>query len=205
MSTSVGDQTQGLLMGYIRPSMSPYASPFFFIHKKNGKLHPVQDYQKINAMTVRNMAPVPCATDHIHDLGGAQFYTKMDIQSGYNNIHIKDSDQEKGAFKTRYGLFEPTVMFFGLTNSPTTFQTMMDNIFRDIILKHDALGTTIWVYIDDIGITTHTTLEDHIAAVYNILSVTLTHDLFFSLEKCLFHAPDVTSGDVCPDLGQVTC
>ena len=68
-----------LKKGYIRPSMSPYASPFFFIHKKNGKLHLVQDYQKINAMTMQNMAPVPRAVDHIHDLGGAQFYTKMDV------------------------------------------------------------------------------------------------------------------------------
>ena len=56
-----------LKKGYIRPSMSPYASPFFFIHKKNGKLHPVQDYRKINAMMVRNMAPVPWVVDHIHD------------------------------------------------------------------------------------------------------------------------------------------
>ena len=180
-----------LRKGYICPSMSPYASLFFFIHKKNGKLRPVQDYRKINAMTVRNMAPVPRAADHIHDLGGAQYYTKMDVRSGYNNVRIKDGDQGKGAFKTRYGLFEPTVMFFGLTNSPATFQTMMDNIFRDVILKHEPLGTTIRVYIDDIGIATRTSLQDHVAAVHDVLSVALTHDLFFSLKKCLFHAPEM--------------
>ena len=60
-----------LKKGYIHPSMSPYTSPFFFIHKKNGKLCPVQDYCKINAMTMQNMAPIPRAMDHIHDLGGA--------------------------------------------------------------------------------------------------------------------------------------
>lgn len=109
--------------------MSPYASPFFFIHKKNSKLRPVQDYRRINSMTVHNMAPIPCAADHIHDLGGVQYYMKMDVRSGYNNIHIKDGDQEKRAVKTCYGLFKPTVMFFGLTNSPATFQTMMNNIF----------------------------------------------------------------------------
>ena len=171
--------------------MSPYTSPFFFIHKKNGKLHLVQDYWKINAMMVCNMVPIPRAADHIHDLGGAQYYMKMDIHSGYNNICIKDGDQEKGTFKTRYGLFKLTVMFFGLTNSPATFQTMMDNIFRDIILKHKPLGMTICVYIDDIGIATRTSLPDHMAAVHDILSVTQTHDLFFSLEKCLFHTPEM--------------
>ena len=137
------------------------------------------------------MAPVPHAADHIHNLGGAQYYTKMDMRSGYNNIRIKDGDQAKGAFKTHYGLFKLTVMFFGLTNSPATFQTMMDNIFRDVILKHKPLGTTIRVYIDDIGITTRTSLEDHIMAVRDVLSVSLAHNLFFSLEKCLFHAPEM--------------
>ena len=163
--------TEQLKKGYICPSMSPYASPFFFIHQKNGKLHPVHDYWKINAMTVQNMAPVPCTADHIHDLGGAQYHTKMDVHSGYNNVCIKDRDQEKGAFKTCYGLFKPTVMFFGLTNSPATFQTMMDNIFRDILLKHESLGTTIHVYIDDIRIATRTSLQDHIATIHDILSV----------------------------------
>ena len=137
------------------------------------------------------MAPVPCAVDYIHNLGGAQYYTKMDVRSGYNNICIKDSDQEKGTFKTCYSLFEPMVMFFGLTNSPATFQMMMDNIFHDVILKHEPLGTTIRVYIDNIRITTHSSLQDHITTVHNVLLVTLTHDLFFSLEKCLFHAPEM--------------
>ena len=115
----------------------------------------------------------------------------MDVHSGYNNVHIKDSNQEKGRFKARYGLFEPTVMFLGLTNSPATFQTMMDNIFHDVILKHKPLGTTIRVYIDDIGVTTCTSLQDHIAAIHDVLVVALTHNLFFSLEKCLFHAPEM--------------
>ena len=123
-------------------------------------------------MTVHNMAPVPHATDHIHDLGRAQYYTKMDICSGYNNIHIKDGNQEKGTVKTHYGLFEPMVMFFGLTNSPTTLKTMMDNIFCDVILKYEPLGTTIRIYIDDIGIATCMSLLDHVATVHDILSIT---------------------------------
>src|SRR5258707_10663323 len=73
---------------YIRPSISLYASPFFFIKKKNGKLRPVQDYRKLNHITIRNMAPVPRTSEHIHDLGEARYYTKIDVRSGYNNIRI---------------------------------------------------------------------------------------------------------------------
>ena len=111
-----------LKKGYIHPSMSLYTSPFFFIHKKNSKPRPVQDYRKINAMTVRNMALVPRTTDHIHDLGRAQYYMKMDVCSSYNNICIKDGDQGKGVFKTQYSLFKPTVMFFELTVMIWTLQ-----------------------------------------------------------------------------------
>src|SRR5258708_6036439 len=166
---------------YIHLSISPYASPFFFIKKKNRKLRPIQDYQKLNHITILNMAPVPQASEHIHDLGGAQYYTKINVRSGYNNVRIWEGDKEKATFKTKYGLFEPTVMFFGLCNSPATFQTMMNFIYWDTILKHKSLGTMIRVYIDDIGIATHTTLDDHIQAISNVLQVAKTHNLFFSL------------------------
>jgi len=88
-------------------------------------------------------------------------YTKLDVQWGYNNVCIHEGDEHKAAFKTRYGLFEPTMMYFGLTNLPATFQTMMNFIYHDIILKHEPLGTTIHVYMDDIGIATCTNLDDH--------------------------------------------
>src|SRR6266571_5538501 len=80
------------------------------------------------------------------------------------------------------------VMYFGLTNLPATFQTMMNFIYQDTILKHEPLGTTIRVYMDDIGIATRTNLADHQCAVYDILKVTQLHDLYFKPEKCLFHA-----------------
>jgi len=151
--------------GYVRPSKSPYASPFFYIKKKDGKLWPVQDYRKINAITIRNQYPLPLISDLIRDLSNAHIYTKLDIRWGYNNIRIKEGDEGKAAFKTQYGLFEPTVMYFRLTNSPATFQTMMNYIFQDTILKHELRGTTIWVYMDDIGIATHTDINGHRAAV----------------------------------------
>jgi len=157
--------TEEVEKGYVRPSKSPYASPFFYIKKKDGKLRPVQDYRKINAITIHNQYPLPLISDLIWDLSNAHIYTKLDIRWGYNNIRIKEGDEGKAAFKTRYGLFEPTVMYFGLTNSLATFQTMMNYIFRDTILKHELRGTTIRVYMDDIGIATRTDMTGHIAAV----------------------------------------
>jgi len=110
------------------------------------------------------------------------------VQWGYNNVRIQEGDKKKAAFKTRYGLFEPTVMYFGLTNSPATFQTMMNYIYCDVILKHEPLGMTIHVYMDDIGIATCTNLDDHHRAVYDVLKVAQLHDLYFKPEKCLFHS-----------------
>ncbi len=174
--------------GYICESKSPYASSFFFICKKDGKMQPVQDYRKLNAITIRNQYPLPLIVDLIHDLSNAHIYTKLDVRWGYNNVRIQEGDKKKVAFKTRYGLFEPTVMYFGLTNSPATFQTMMNYIYRDVILKHEPLGTTICVYMDNIGIATCTNLDDHYCAVYDVLKVAQLHNLYFKPEKCLFHS-----------------
>jgi len=118
-------------------------------------------------------------------------YTKLDVRWRYNNIHIQEGDEHKAVFKTKYGLFEPTVMYFGLTNLPATFQTMMNYIYRNVILKHKSHGTTIRIYMDDIGIATRTTLTDHIVAVCDVLQVAQLHDLYFKPEKCLFHVPSM--------------
>ncbi len=83
------------------------------------------------------------------------------------------------------------VMYFSLMNSPATFQTMMNYIYRDVILRHELKGTTIHIYMDNIGIVTHTNLSDHIAAVQDVLQVAEQHDLYFKPEKCLFHAPSM--------------
>ena len=133
--------------GYIRPSQSSMASPFFFVDKKDGKLRPCQDFRYLNEHTMKNTYPLPRITELLNKLKGAKYFTKLDVRWGYNNVHIKDGDQWKAAFKTNPGLFEPTVMFFGLCNSPATFQAMMDNIFGDLI--NDCI---IIVYMDDIFI-----------------------------------------------------
>ena len=120
-----------LQKGYIRPSKSPYAAPFFFIKKKDGKLRPVQDYRRINEWTIKNRYPLPLIPELINRVKGATLFSKFDVRWGYNNVRIKKGDEWKAAFITNQGLFEPRVMFFGLTNSPATFQTMMNEIFQE--------------------------------------------------------------------------
>jgi hypothetical protein len=132
-----------------------------------------------------------------HYLGGAVIFTKFNVRQGYNNICIKEGDEHKAAFKTRRGLFEPTVMYFGLCNSPATFQAFMNDIYRPTIAKHDLLGTAIRVYMDDITVATKVSLSPlqshaaHVAAVTDVLKVALEHNLYFKPEKCVFHAPSI--------------
>jgi hypothetical protein len=177
--------------GYIRPLKSPYASPFFFVKKKDGKLQPVQDYRRLNSHTVRNQYPLPLIAQLISDLSGAYIFSKLDVQQGYNNVWIKKGDEWKVAFKTKFGHWEPLVMFFGLTNSPSTFQEMMNVIYKEVIERHATRGTIIWIYMDDIAIATTGTLQDHIDAVCDVLWVAEQHDLYFKPSKCTFHASSI--------------
>src|SRR6266403_4017673 len=140
-----------LRKGYIRESKSPYVAPFFFIKKKDGKLRPVQDYRKLNEQTVRDNYPLPLIKTILEQLQGRSLFTKFDIRWGYNNIRIKEGDEWKAAFKTPTGLFEPRVMFFGLTNSPATFQRTMNRMFREMRMRYP---NELFVYMDDILIAT---------------------------------------------------
>ncbi len=172
--------------GYIRPSKSPYASPFFFIKKKDGKLRPVQDYRKLNALTIKNRYPLPLIPEIIDKVRDARLFTKLDVRWGYNNVRIKEGDESKAAFKTNQGLYEPRVMFFGLTNSPSTFQTMMDTIFRDLILTNEVI-----MYMDDILIATVNDLSHHREITHQVLYRLEEHDLYLKPEKCSFETPEV--------------
>jgi reverse transcriptase-like protein/aspartyl protease len=139
---------ENLQLKCIWQSNSPYTSGFFLIRKKDRKFHPVQDYCNLNKWTVPNRYPLPLINDLIYDLAGYRLFSKFDIWWGYNNICIKKGDKWKATFKTSEGLFEPMVMFFGLTNSPVTFQTMMDDIFRDEIVQG-----WLKIYMDDLIVT----------------------------------------------------
>jgi hypothetical protein len=176
-----------LAKGYIQRSLSPIMSSFFFIKKKDNKLHPVQDYRTLNKHMVKNNAPLPNMKQAIADLADSFIFTMFNVRWGYNNVWIKDGDQYKAAFKTCFGVFEPNVMFFGLTNSLATFQTMMDQIFRPVIDKHTLLGTVIHVYMDDIIIGTSSSIAAHTAAVHDVLDLLATHDLYLKISKCVFY------------------
>jgi len=127
----------------------------FFIKKKDGSLRLVQDYRALNTVTVKNRYPLPLISELVSQLRGARYFTKLDVHWGFNNVRIKPRDEWKAAFRTNRGLFEPLVMFFGITNSPAIFQTMMNNIFRTVI----AEGIVV-VYLDNILIFTKTE-EEH--------------------------------------------
>jgi hypothetical protein len=180
-----------LVNGYIWPSKSPYTSPSFFVKKKDSKLRPVQDYRKLNSYMVQNQYPLPLIAQLISDLSGAWIFSKLDVRWGYNNILIKEGDQWKAAFKTKYRFYEPLVMFFGLCNSPNTFQEMMNVIYKTVIAFWEARGTIIWIYMDNIAIATSGTREDHINAVWDILQVAKEHNLYFKPEKCTFHTSSI--------------
>ena len=107
-----------LKKGYIRPSKSPQTSPVFFVGKKDRKKRMVMDYHNLNSQTVKNNYPLSLITELINNMGGKKVFTKIDLRWGFNNIRIKEGDEWKGVFTMYVSSFEPTVMFFGMTNSP---------------------------------------------------------------------------------------
>ena len=195
--------------GYIWKSKSPYASAFFFIKKKDGKLRPIQDYWKLNQYTVQNKYPLPLIPELISQVKDLNIFSKFDIHWGYNNIRIKEGDQHKAVFKTKYGLYEPNVMFFGLTNSPAMFQAMMDHILQpwgDKWALEDVKGS--W-YMDDVLIASKNA-EKHKQATHKLLDILEANDLFLKLEKCVWEQPHVDylglileEGVTCMDLAKI--
>ncbi len=166
--------------GYIRPSESEQTASFFFVGKKDGKLRPVQDYRTLNEWTVKNNYPLPLISDLLDKLKGAKYFTKLDIRWGYNNVRIRKGDEWKAAFNTNRGTYEPTVMFFGMCNSPATFQTMMNEIFDKLISERRII-----VYMDDILIFA-TTREELERTTKEVLQILEDNDLYLKPEKCQF-------------------
>jgi hypothetical protein len=171
---------ENLETGRIRQSKSPMASPVFFIKKRDSSLQLVQDYWMLNDMTIKNKYPLPLISELVNQLRGAKYFTKLDVRWGFNNVRIQEGDEWKAAFRTNRGLFEPLVMFFGLTNSPATFQTMMNDMFTDMISE----GVVV-VYLDDILIFTKD-LEEHRQITRRVLKRLAEHQLYLRPEKCEF-------------------
>jgi hypothetical protein len=171
---------EALATGHIWQSKSPLGAPVFFIKKKDGKLRFVQDYRALNVITRKNRYPLPLIDDLIHRLKDVHYFTKLDVCWGYNNVRICEGDEWNATFRTNRGLFEPLVMYFSLTNSPATFQTMMNEIFQDLITEG-----VVSVYLDDILIFTNS-LEEHRRVTCLVLDRMHEHKLYLRLEKYEF-------------------
>jgi hypothetical protein len=118
-----------LAKGYIKPSKSSYGALVLFIHKKDATLRMCVDYRALNKVTVKNRYPLLQINDLLYRLSGTKVFSRIDLRSGYYQIRVVEGDEEKIVCCTRYGSYEFLVMFFGLTNAPTTFCTLMNNIF----------------------------------------------------------------------------
>ncbi|KAF8642446.1 hypothetical protein AX16_009492 [Volvariella volvacea WC 439] len=161
------------------------ASPFFFIQKKDGGLRPCQDYRRLNEGTIKNCYLLPLISELVDKLKGAKYFTKLDLRWRYNNVCIKEGDEWKAAFKTNKGLFEPTILFFGLCNAPATFQQMMNDILGEMIEKNILV-----VYMDDILLFAQDrdTLRNN---TVRLLEKLVKHNLFLKPEKCVFEQEEV--------------
>ena len=136
-------------------------------------------------ITVKNAAPIPLIPELVDKLLGAQFFTKLDIQWGYNNIRVREGNEWKMAFKTPMGLYESTVMTFRLCNAPATFQTFMDIKFGPLIKEGHIV-----VYLDDILIYA-TTITELVYWTHKVFKLLLKLDLYLHPAKCSFNQTSV--------------
>jgi len=171
-----------LRKGYIRPSKLPQMLPVFFVGKIDGSKRIVMDYRNLNDQTIKNNYPLPLITELIDNMGSKKVFTKMDLRWGFNNVRIKEGDEWKRVFTTHIGLFEPTVMFFGITNSPAMFQAMMNEILRDLINEGKVAA-----FVNDVLVETEME-EGHDEIVEEILRRLEENDLYIKPEKCMWKA-----------------
>jgi hypothetical protein len=170
--------------GFIRPSTSPAASPVLFVPKKDGSLRLVIDYRQLNNITVKDRYALPLINE-LHDrLRGAKYFTSLDLRGAYHLIRMKEGEEWKTAFRTRYGLYENLVMMEGLTNAPSSFQRMINDQL------HEYLDVFVVAYLDDILVYSET-LEDHIQHVKKVLEKLRIAKLLLKPEKCEFHKEEL--------------
>ncbi|WVZ70752.1 hypothetical protein U9M48_019394 [Paspalum notatum var. saurae] len=165
--------------GFIRPSSSPWAFPVLFVDKKDGTRRMCVDYRALNDVTIKNKYPLPRIDDLFDQLQGACVFSKIDLRSGYHQLKIRPSDIPKTAFITRFGLYEYTVMSFGLTNAPAYFMNLMNKVFMEYLDKF------VVVFIDDILIYSKTE-EEHEEHLRLVLQKLRDHKLYAKLSKCEF-------------------
>ncbi|KAB5587857.1 Retrotransposable element Tf2 [Ceratobasidium theobromae] len=161
------------------PSTSPAGAPVMFVKRADGRLRLVVDYRRLNNITIKNRYALPRQDELIEKLKHAKIFTKLDLRNGFNNVCIKEGDEWKTAFRTKYVHFEYTVMPFGLTNAPAVFQRLMNNIFRDL------LDIYVIVYLVDILIFSNSK-EEHLLHIKEVLCCLDANQLFCNPDKCFF-------------------
>ena len=163
--------------GFIQPSKSPFGAPILFVKKKDGTMRMCVDYRALNEITVKNKYALPRVDELFDRLQGAQYFSKIDLRSGYYQIRVDPADVPKTAFRTRYGHFEFLVLPMGLTNAPATFMHLMNDTFRE------HLDDFVIVFLDDILIFSRT-LEEHERHVRRVLEILRRHKLYAKESKC---------------------
>ncbi|XP_051197332.1 uncharacterized protein [Lolium perenne] len=173
-----------LKKGLIRPSASPWGSPVIFVDKRDGTIRLCVDYRKLNDVTIKNKYPLPKIEDLFDQMNGARVFSKIDLRTGYHQLKVRELDIPKTAFTTRYGLFEYTVMSFGLTNAPAYFMNLMNKVFMKYLDKF------IVVFIDDILIYSKNE-EEHAEHLRIVLGTLREHQLYAKFSKCEFWLKEV--------------
>ncbi|GBG81281.1 hypothetical protein CBR_g31956 [Chara braunii] len=179
-ATELKRQLEELLRrGFIKPINFPWGAPVLFARKADETLRLCIYYRGLNRYTVKNSYLMPHSDELFDRLAGNRFFTKIDLRLGYYQIHVAAADQPKTAFRSRFGHYEFTVMPFGLTKAPATFQRAMNDIFRDILEQY------VLVYLDDILVYSHT-LEEHLKHLHDVLDRLRRHGFYAKLSKCRF-------------------
>jgi hypothetical protein len=173
-----------LRKGYIRPSVSPWGAPVLFVKKKDGTMRLCINFRQLNKVTVKNKYPLPRIDDLFDQLKDAKVFLKIDLQSGYHQVRIKDKDISKTAFRTRYDHYEFTVVLFGLSNAPVVFMCLIYGVFKNYLDKF------VIVFLDDILVYSKTK-EEHEQHLRMVLQVLREHQLYAKLSKCSFYQKQI--------------
>ena len=175
---------QLLEQGFIKPSVSPWGAPVLFQKKKDGTFLLCIDFRGLNWCIIKNNYRFPRISELLDRLGKAKIFSKIDLQSGYYQVRIKETNISKTAFNTRFGHYEFTVMPFGLTNAPATFNRLLTDLFRK------EMDDFVLVFFDDILIYSKE-IEDHEKHLFHVLEILRKSQLYAKKGKCSFFVDKV--------------